>query len=52
LPETIELTLQGISTSVASGTTGFELFQDKKVVAQRVNGELKDLAYKLSANYL
>jgi threonyl-tRNA synthetase len=49
LPETIELTLQGSSTSVASGATGFELFQDKKVVAQRVNGELKDLAHKLSA---
>ena len=49
MPETIELTLEGSSTSVASGTTGFELFQDKKVVAQRVNGELKDLAHKLSA---
>jgi threonyl-tRNA synthetase len=49
LPETIELTLEGSSTSVAIGTTGFELFQDKKVVAQRVNGELKDLAHALSA---
>jgi threonyl-tRNA synthetase len=49
LPETIELTLEGSSTSVPSGTTGFELFGDKKVVAQRVNGELKDLAQKLSA---
>ena len=49
MPETIELTLEGSSTSVAIGTTGFELFQDKKVVAQRVNGELKDLAHALSA---
>ena len=49
LPETIELTLEGSSTSVAVGTTGFELFQDKKVVAQRVNGELKDLANSVSA---
>ena len=49
LPETIELTLEGSSTSVAVGTTGFELFQDKKVVAQRVNGELKDLAHVVSA---
>ena len=49
MPETIELTLEGSSTSVPSGTTGFELFGDKKVVAQRVNGELKDLAQKLSA---
>ena len=49
LPETIELTLEGSSTSVAVGTTGFELFQDKKVVAQRVNGELKDLSHSVSA---
>lgn len=49
MPETIELTLEGSSTSVARGTTGFELFQDKKVVAQRVNGELKDLSHMLSS---
>ena len=49
MPETIELTLEGSSTSVVSGTTGFELFQDNKVVAQRVNGELRDLAHALSA---
>jgi threonyl-tRNA synthetase len=49
LPETIELTLEGTPTAVASGSTGFEVFQDKKVVAQRVNGELKDLAHVLSA---
>lgn len=45
LPENIQLTLDGVSTSVAAGSTGFELFQDKKVVAQRVNGELRDLAH-------
>ena len=49
MPETIELTLEGSPTAVASGSTGFEVFQDKKVVAQRVNGELKDLAHVLSA---
>jgi len=49
LPETIELTLEGAPTAVASGSTGFEVFQDKKVVAQRINGELKDLAHVLSA---
>jgi threonyl-tRNA synthetase len=49
LPETIELTLEGAPTAVASGSTGFEVFQDKRVVAQRVNGELKDLAHVLSA---
>ena len=49
MPETIELTLEGAPTAVASGSTGFEVFQDKKVVAQRVNGELKDLAHVLCA---
>jgi threonyl-tRNA synthetase len=49
LPETIELTLEGAPTAVASGSTGFEVFQDKKAVAQRVNGELRDLAHVLSA---
>ena len=49
MPETIELTLEGAPTAVASGSTGFEVFQDKKVVAQRINGELKDLAHVLSA---
>jgi threonyl-tRNA synthetase len=48
LPENIQLTLDGVSTSVATGATGFELFQDKKVVAQRINGELRDLAHKVS----
>jgi threonyl-tRNA synthetase len=49
LPETIQLTLDGVSTAVASGSTGFELFQDKKIVAQRVNGELRDLAHPVSS---
>ena len=48
MPENIQLTLDGVSTSVSAGSTGFELFQDKKVVAQRVNGELRDLAHKVS----
>jgi threonyl-tRNA synthetase len=50
LPENIQLTLDGVITSVAAGATGFELFQDKKVVAQRVNGELRDLAHKVADN--
>ena len=48
MPENIQLTLDGVSTSVVAGATGFELFQDKKVVAQKVNGELRDLAHKVS----
>ena len=49
LPENIQLTLDGVGTSVAAGYTGFELFQDKKVVAQRINGELCDLAHLVAS---
>jgi threonyl-tRNA synthetase len=49
LSESIELTLDGVGVSVSAGSTGFELFQDKKVVAQRINGELRDLAHKVSS---
>ena len=48
--ENIQLTLDGVVTSVAAGSTGFELFQDKLVVAQKVNGELRDLSHLLSAD--
>ena len=33
----------------AAGSTGFELFTDRQIVAMRVNGELKDLATALKA---
>lgn len=49
LPENLQLTLDGVSTSVAAGSTGFELFQDKKVIAQRINGELCDLAHLVAS---
>jgi threonyl-tRNA synthetase len=49
VPETIDLTVDGIQSTFPAGTTGFELFTDKKVVAQRVNGELRDLAHRLSS---
>jgi threonyl-tRNA synthetase len=49
LPENIQLTLDGVSTSVATGSSGFELFQDKNVIAQRVNGELRDLAHLVAS---
>ena len=48
--ENIQLTLDGVVTSVAAGSTGFELFQDKLVVAQKVNGEVRDLSHLLSAD--
>jgi threonyl-tRNA synthetase len=50
LLENIQLTLDGVVTSVAAGSTGFELFQDKLVVAQKVNGEVRDLSHLLSAD--
>jgi threonyl-tRNA synthetase len=39
--------VDGQSREVESGSDGFGLFTDKTVVAQRVNGELRDLAHKL-----
>lgn len=48
MPDTIEVNLDGITTSIIAGSTGFELFQDKKIVAMKVNGELKDLAHQVS----
>ena len=48
MPETIELTLDGVKIQAEGGSSGFELFKDKKIVAQRVNGELRDLAHKLT----
>lgn len=44
----VKITLNGVETDLVSGSTGFTLFTDKTVVAQRVNGELKDLAHVLS----
>ncbi|MCX6496888.1 MAG: threonine--tRNA ligase [Rhodoluna sp.] len=37
--------LDGKAAQVPADSTGFNLFTEKNIVAQRVNGELKDLAY-------
>lgn len=42
----ISISLSGAVQQIESGLDGFKLFTDKSVVALRVNGELKDLAYK------
>ena len=42
-----QITVDGIEQSVAAGTDGFGLFTSKTVVAARVDGQLKDLAYKV-----
>ena len=43
----LKITLDGQSLSVEPGTDGFKLFTERTIVAQRVNGALKDLAHKL-----
>lgn len=43
-----EVTVDGLKQSIDTGADGFKLFNDKKIVAMRVNGQLKDLAYALN----
>ena len=38
------ITLDGAPHQIESGATGFDLFKDRNIVAQRINGELRDLA--------
>ncbi len=44
----MQITLDGQQINVAQDATGFDLFQDRQIVAMRVNDELRDLAHKLS----
>lgn len=44
----MEIKLYGKTHQVSEGATGFDLFEDRNIVALRVNGELKDLAHKVS----
>lgn len=44
----ISIQLDSVSQAVTKGADGFKLFEDKKIVALRVNGELRDLAYQLN----
>lgn len=44
----MEIKLYGKTHQVSEGATGFDLFEDRNIVALRVNGELKDLAQKVS----
>ncbi len=43
------ISLDGVNQSIEPGTDGFKLFADKSVIAMRVNGEPRDLAYQPSA---
>ena len=44
----LKITVDGAAREVAVGTTGFNLFESKSVIALRVNGELKDLAHPVA----
>lgn len=44
----LNITVEGAARQVDADTTGFKLFESKSVVAMRVNGELKDLAYTVN----
>jgi threonyl-tRNA synthetase len=44
----VEIKLYGKTHQVSEGATGFDLFEDRDIVALRVNGELKDLAHAIS----
>ena len=43
----LSIHLDGKAVQVPADSTGFTLFTEKNIVAQRVNGELKDLAYSV-----
>ena len=43
----LKITVDGVAREVSAGTTGFDLFESKTVVALKVNGELRDLAYEV-----
>ena len=43
----LSIHLDGKAAQVPAESTGFTLFTEKNIVAQRVNGELKDLAYSV-----
>ena len=45
----MEIKLYGKTHQVSEGATGFDLFEDRQIVALRVNGELKDLAHQVAA---
>jgi len=43
----LKLIVDGLARDVEPGTTGFNLFESRSIVALRVNGDLKDLAYSV-----
>ena len=48
MDQQISIAVDGVKQQVKPGTTGFDLFADKAVVAMRVSGDLRDLAHIVS----
>ena len=48
MDQQISIAVDGVKQQVRPGTTGFELFADKAVVAMRVSDDLRDLAHIVS----
>jgi threonyl-tRNA synthetase len=44
----VNIELAGKTHQVSEGADGFGLFEDRSIIALRVNGDLKDLSYKLT----
>ena len=44
----MNIELAGKTHQVSEGADGFGLFEDRSIIALRVNGDLKDLSYKLT----
>lgn len=44
----MKIQVDGAAIDAEMGNSGFEIFNDKSIVAMRVNGELRDLAHKLA----
>ena len=45
----MQIKLAGKTHQVSEGATGFDLFEDRSIIAVRVNGEERDLSYTLAA---
>jgi len=45
----LKISVDGQPVEVEPGSDGFKLFTNRSIVAQRVNGELRDLAHKIAA---
>jgi threonyl-tRNA synthetase len=45
----VQIFVDGAPREVSEGSDGFGLFEDKSVIALKVNSELRDLSHKLAA---